>query len=51
MEVWCKDLFELEGEATFIPVKRVRGRFAPVFGVIQREHVLVVCPLPRKLRC
>ena len=51
VEVWCKDLFELEGEATFIPVKRVYGRFVPVFGVIQREHVLVVCPLPRKLYC
>ena len=51
VEVWCKDLFELEGEATFIPVKRVHGRFVPVFGVIQREHVLVVCPLPRKLHC
>ena len=51
MEVWCKDLFELEGETTFIPVKRVHGRFVPVFGVIQREHVLVVCPLPRKLHC
>ena len=51
MEVWCKDLFELEGEDTFIPVKRVHGRFVPVFGVIQWEHVLVVCPLPRKLHC
>ena len=51
VEVWSKDLFELEGEATFIPVKRLHGRFVPVFIVIQREHVLVVCPLPRKLHC
>ena len=34
-----------------ISVKRVHGMFVPVFGVIQREHVLVVCPLPRKLHC
>ena len=23
VEVWCKDLFELEGEATFIPVQLI----------------------------
>ena len=49
VELWCKDLFELEGAATFVPVKRLHGRFVPVFDVIQQEHVLVVCPLQRKL--
>ena len=51
VEVWCKDLFELEGGATFVPVKRLHGRFVPIFDVIQRENVMVVCPLARKLHC
>ena len=51
LEVWCKDLFELEGGATFIPVKRLHTKFIPAFDIIQRESVLVVCPLPRKLYC
>ena len=51
VELWCKDLFELEGGATFVPVKRLHGRFVPLFDVFQREHVLVVCPLQHKLHC
>lgn len=26
VELWYKDLFELEGAATFVPVKRLHGR-------------------------
>ena len=51
VEVWCKDLFELEGEASFIPVQRIHGKFIPVFDTVERERVLVMCPLPRKLQC
>ena len=51
VEMWCKDLFELEGGATFIPVKRLHGKFIPTFDIIQGGNVLVVCPLPRKLHC
>ena len=51
VEVWCKDLFEMEGEATFIPVQRIHGKFTPAFDIVERERVLVVCPLPRKLQC
>ena len=51
VEVWCKDLFEMEGEATFIPVQRIHGKFIPAFDIVERERVLVVCPLPRKLQC
>ena len=28
-EVWCKDLFEVEGQATFIPTQRICGKFVP----------------------
>ena len=45
------DLSELEGGATFIPVKRLHGKFITTFDNIQRDNVLVVCPLPRKLHC
>lgn len=51
VEVWCKDLFEREGDATFIPVQRIHGKFIPAIDLINGEHVLVVCPLARKLQC
>ena len=51
VEVRCKDIFELEGGATFIPVKRLHGKFIPTFDIIERENVLVFCPLPCKLHC
>ena len=51
VEVWCKDLFETEGEASFIPIQRIHGKFIPAIDMVQREHVLVVCPLMRRLQC
>ena len=51
VEVWCKDLFEPEGESTFIPIQRISGKFIPAIDILQDEHVLVVCPLTRKLQC
>ncbi|CAH3036887.1 unnamed protein product [Porites evermanni] len=50
VEVWCKDLFEREWDATFIPVQRIHGKFIPAIDLINGEHVLVVCPLARKLQ-
>ena len=51
VEVWCKDLFEPEGNASFIPVQRIHGKFIPALDIVEGENVLVVCPLPRKLQC
>lgn len=51
VEVWCKDLFEPEGESTFIPIQRISGKFIPAIDILQDEHVLVVCPLTCKLQC
>lgn len=51
VEVWCKDLFECEGGASFIPVQRIHGKFIPAIDIFNGEHVLVVCPLARKLQC
>ena len=51
VEVWCKELFEPEGDASFIPVKRIYGKFIPALDIVAGENVLVVCPLTRKLQC
>ena len=51
VEVWCKDLFELEGDASFIPIQRIYGKFIPALDKVEGENVLVVCPVPRKLQC
>lgn len=51
VEVWCKDLFESEGDASFIPVQRIYGKFIPALEIVDGENVLAVCPLPRKLQC
>ena len=51
VEVWCKNLFELEGEATFIPIQRIHAKFVPAVDKVKGENVLVVCPLVRKLQC
>lgn len=51
VKVWCKDLFKREGDATFIPVQRIHGKFIPAIDLINGEHVLVVYPLARKLQC
>ena len=44
--MWCKDLFEPEGDASFIPVQRIYGKFIPALDIVAEENVLVVCPLP-----
>ncbi|KAK2555733.1 hypothetical protein P5673_022297 [Acropora cervicornis] len=51
VEVWCRCLFEPEGDASFIPVQRIHGKFIPAYDIVAEENVLVVCPLPRKLQC
>lgn len=51
IEVWCKDLFKPEGDASFIPVQRIYGQFIPALDIVSDENVLVVCPLSRKLHC
>ena len=50
-EIWCKNSFEPDGPANFIPIQRIYSRFVPAFESINREEVLVVCPIPRKLQC
>jgi hypothetical protein len=50
-EVWCRNQFEMEGSASFIPIQRILCKFVPAYEVIDREQVLVVCPIPQKVHC
>ena len=50
VEVWCNDLFEVNGPANFIPVQRIAGKFIPCFDIVEKENVLIVCPLTLKLQ-
>ena len=42
VSVWCRDLFEPNGPADFIPVLRLSGKFISGFTKIDRESVRVV---------
>ena len=53
MEVWCRNVFEEDGPASFLPVGRISCRFCPIEGEVtlagtQKEKVLVVNPLQQK---
>ena len=48
-EVWCKDIFEPLGPASFIPVQRIQHKFVGTVQTWRRESVLVVLPLERKI--
>jgi len=50
VEVWCKDLFEMDGPANFIPVQRIHQKFVPASDKVQGEQLLVVCPLPQRIQ-
>lgn len=51
VEVWCKDIFEIEGPASFIPIQRIQSQFVPAFDIVKKESVLISCPLPSKMQC
>ena len=48
-EVWCKDIFEPLGPASFIPVQRIQRKFVGTVQTWRRESVLFVLPLERKI--
>jgi hypothetical protein len=47
--IWCRKLFEMEGPCTFIPIQRMHSQFVAAYDVIDKERVLIVCHLQRKL--
>ena len=48
-EIWCKDIFEPLGPASFIPVQRIQRKFVGTVQKWKRENVLFVLPLERKM--
>ena len=49
MEVWCANVFERAGPASFIPFQRLHTKFVAGFEFIDSEKVLCVCPLNQKI--
>ena len=48
-EVWSYNVFEPYGPASYMPIQRVHNQFVSCKIELSGEHVLVVCPLPRKI--
>ena len=48
-EIWCRDIFEPLGPASFIPVQRFQHKFVGSVQPWRRENVLFVLPLERKI--
>jgi len=48
-EIWCKDIFEPLGPASFIPVQRIQRKFVGTVQTWRRENVLFALPLERKI--
>ena len=42
-------MFEPYGPASFMPVQRIHNQFVSCKIELDDEHVIVVCPLPRKM--
>jgi hypothetical protein len=49
VEVWKGKDFVDGGNASFMPVQRICGKFAAVSQVISGFDSLVVCPIPYKV--
>lgn len=47
-EVWCANLFDSFGPASFLPVQRVHGKFVAGYDTVNGENVLFVLPLAKK---
>lgn len=48
-EIWCHDLFEPLGPASFLPVQRIESKFVAAVDKLSEETVLVVMPLSQKI--
>ena len=49
VEIWCNELYKLQGPASYIPLIRVHDVCATCVVSIDHENVLLVNPLRRKL--
>ena len=49
VELWCYDLFESFGPASYLPVQRIQTRFVAAIDKLDVETLLVVMPLQQKI--
>ena len=49
VEVWKSDLFEQSGPSSFIPVQRIKSKFAYAFQTLEGKNVVIVIPRERYL--
>ena len=48
-EIWCKDVFEPFGPASFLPMQRIQCKIVGTVQAWKRENVLFVLPLEKKI--
>ena len=49
IEIWCHDIFEALGPASFLPVQRIYSKFVAGTDEIDQETLLFVIPLHQKI--
>ena len=48
-QVWCANLYEPFGPASFLPVQRIHSQFVAASTKLNDESVLYICPLQQKV--
>lgn len=49
IELWCYDMYESLGPATFLPVQRIKIKFVAGKEYINSESLLVVMPMQQNV--
>lgn len=49
VELWCHDIYEQLGPASFLPVQRIQSKFVAGEGEVAGETLLFVMPLQQKV--
>ena len=49
VEVWCAQIFESFGPASFLPVQLIHSQFVAAISKLDDEEVLFVCPLQQEV--
>ena len=49
VEVWSRDIYDVEGESSFMPIRRIYSKFVESTGVVRNKKVVFVCPVHKKI--
>ena len=49
VEVWSRDICDVEGDSSFVPIQRVHSKFVVCTGVVRNKKVVFVCPVNKRL--